>query len=292
MAAMETVLQPTEQVGDIQVWTNRVIRTIAGWDQVVDIYAPPGTGRPRPALVALHGGGWRVGAPAGWRAMALRLAARFDVVVVCGSYRLIDRALFPAQIQDAANVVRWVRQHAARWAIDHARIGAFGDSAGGYLSAMIALTHAMPGLAGGDALNGETAAIQALAVHWGPLDFIARWYGNGGRAGAEGGMLGAEYLADPTIYHLASPLAHVTAAAPPALFVQGRTDPVVHQQQAELAHAAWKRHGVPSELLLLDRIGHVPETDPADRERCEQRTMGFFAERLGMKARGSQSAQG
>lgn len=274
---------PAERLDGIAVWTGLPIRRVGAWEQTVDVYAPPGR-RARPALVCLHGGGWRTGTPAGYRDLALRLAAAYDLVVASASYRLIDRARFPTQIQDAANAVRWVRANAAAWSIDGERLAVCGDSAGGYLSAMIALTHADPALAGGDPINGHSAAVQALVVRWGPLDFIARWYGNGGRAGAEEGMLGTDYLHDPTLYHHASALAHVGPHAPPALFVQGRLDRVVHQQQAELAHAAWQRHGRPSELFLRDRIGHV-EADPVDQAAAADAIVAFLAKTLRLKQR-------
>lgn len=274
---------PTGHDGDIAIWSALAIRTLGDWRQTADVYAPPGSA-PRPAVVLLHGGGWCSGKPADYRAFAVQLARSHDVVVIAPAYRLTDRALFPAQIQDAANAVRWLRANAAAWAVDPARLAVCGSSAGGYLSAMIALTHGDAGLAGGDPLNGESAAVQALVVQWGPLDFIARWYGNGGRPGAEAGMLGVDYLHDPTIYHRASALAHVGPHAPPALFVQGRLDRTVHQQQAELAHAAWTRHGRPSELLLLDRIGHG-EVDPADVARESAAITAFLARQLALRPR-------
>lgn len=274
---------PTGQDGDVAIWSGITVREGEGWRQTADVYAAPGAGA-RPALVCFHGGGWCSGNPAGYRELALHLARRFDIVVVSASYRLIDQARFPAQVHDAANAVRWVRQHAARWAIDGQRLAVCGSSAGGYLSAMVALTHADPALAGGDPLNGESAAVQALVVQWGPLDFIARWYGNGGRAGAEAGLLGTDFLKDPTLYHHASALAHVGAAAPPALFVQGRNDRTVHQQQAELAHAAWARHGVPSKLVLLDHIGHG-EVAAADAASEREAICAFLAERLSLAGR-------
>lgn len=260
-----------------------VLREIAGWTQYAEIHAAPSRGRPRPAVVCLHGGGWSTGTPDGYRDLALALTARHDVVVFCPNYRLTDRGIFPTQLRDAANAVRWLRANAARWNVDTGRIGICGASAGGWLSAMIALTHGDPRLAGGDPINGESAAVQALVVQWGPLDFIARWYGNGGRPGAEGGMLGRTYVQDPTIYHFASPLAHVSATAPPALFVQGRQDRTVHQQQGELGHAAWQAHGCRSELLLLDRIGHG-EVDPADAAREQAAIIAFLAKELGLAA--------
>jgi acetyl esterase/lipase len=269
---------PSAHDDDVAIWNGLPIRTLGDWQQTVDVYAPPGGG-PRPVLVCLHGGGWRTGAPSGYRHLALHLTRRYDLVVVSASYRLIDRATFPIQIQDAANAVRWVRANATLWSIDGKRLAVCGASAGGYLSAMIALTHADPALAGGDPMNGESAAVQALVVQWGPLDFIARWYGNGGRPGAEEGMLGANYLQDPTIYHHASALSHVGPHAPPALFVQGRQDRTVHQQQGELGHAAWQRHGRASELCLLDRIGHC-DVDPADAARETAAITAFLARQL------------
>ncbi|MEK7415182.1 MAG: alpha/beta hydrolase [Planctomycetota bacterium] len=277
-------LSPTDQVDGVDVWRNTVLREIADWQQIGNVYAKPHTSTARPAIVLLHGGGWSGGSPDQYQPLAVELAQRFDVVVLCPNYRLVDRAKFPTQIQDAANAIRWLRAHAGRWLIDPQRIGVCGSSAGAYLAAMVALTHQNPLLAGGDAINGESAAVQALVVRWGPIDFIDRWYGNGGRAGPEEGMLGANYLQDPTIYHHASALSHVTAQAPPALFLQGREDRMVHQQQGELGHAAWQRHGCSSELILLNRIGHV-EVDPADFKREIAAVIAFFAKQLKLKPR-------
>lgn len=243
--------------------TGLAIRQVDGWTQTVDIHAREGGGGSRPVVVCFHGGGWRTGSPAGYGAVAKHLLERLDVVVVSASYHLVDRASFPTQVQDAANAVRWVRQNADELRIDPRRLAVCGSSAGGYLATMVALTHGDPQLAGGAAINDESAEAQALICQWGPIDFIARWYGNGGKAGAEAGLLGTDYLHDPALYHHASALAHVTAAAPPALFVFGRRDPMVHQQQGELGAAAWARHGLRHRLLLLDRIGHG-EIDPAD----------------------------
>lgn len=267
------------------------IRVVGDWTQTIDLYARPGIDRPRPAIVCLHGGGWSVGQAADYRQFARLLAWRYDAVVASVSYRLIDRARFPTQIQDAANGIRWLRAHAARLGIDTTRVGLLGASAGGYLTAMVALTHDRQDLAGGDAINGESAAVQAIVAQWGPLDFIARWYGNGGSPGAEAGLLGTVYTEDPALYHYASALTYVHASyghmkVPPALFIYGNHDRVVHPQQGELALAAWKRAGAPADLLRLDWIGHVQER-PEDIEASRQATMEFMALRLDLKRRSS-----
>jgi acetyl esterase/lipase len=255
------------------------IQKIDGWRQTMDVYARPlAEAAARPALLWLHGGGWASGTPRGPRRTARFLAWRSDLVVCSASYRLTDRARFPAQIHDAADALRWLRLHADELGLDPTRIAVAGDSAGGYLSAMLALTHDDPALAGGGRLAGS-ARPQALLVHWGPLDFIARWYGRGGTPGAEGGMLGRIFTEDPTLYHRASALSHGRADAPPALFVQGRHDETVHQQQGELGQACWQAFGCTSELLLLDWIGHGA-TDPADEARARNAAHDFLQRHL------------
>lgn len=278
-AVVRDVPSITVPADGVQEFLAQPIRDYAGFLQTADVYARPAKGKPRPALLCLHGGGWAGGTPQEYRRLGRYLAWRYDLVVASASYRLIDRARFPVQIQDAANAMRWLRGNAARWAIDPQRIGIAGSSAGGYLATMVALTHHDPRLAGGDAIDATSAQPQVLITQWGPIDFIARWYGNGGRPGAEKGMLNTTYVEDPTLYHFASALTHVTSDAPPALFVYGKADPVVHIQQAELGAAAWKRHRVAHDSCLVDRIGHGG-TDEADVRIAYRRIGEFLGDRL------------
>jgi acetyl esterase/lipase len=258
------------------------IRRVDEWEQTLDVYSRPRDGERRAALVCFHGGGWQCGNTMSMRRVARYLAWRLNLVVVSASYRLVDRARFPTPIRDCANAVRWLRAEANRYDVDPNRIAVSGESAGGYNAAMVALTHRRPELAGGDAINEQSANVQALCVCWGPLDFIARYFGNGGRAGAEGELLGTVYTEDPTLYHRASALSYVDASAPPALFVQGRSDPVVHRQQGELGHAAWRRAGVASRLCLLEKVGHG-DIDPHDVPRAWVAQEDFLREEFGLE---------
>lgn len=277
---MPTTLPPSDTTSDgIAVWNRLPLRSVDGWTQEALVVAPPGSSRPRPAVVLLHGGGFRSGSPDAWRDFALAFARTWDVVLFCPTYRLIDRARFPVPLQDAANAVRWLRANATHWQVDAGRIGACGASAGGYYAAMIALTHDDPRLAGGAPLNQESAAVQALVVRWGPLDFIARWFGLGGKPGPEKDLLGAGYTDDPAIYHHASAVSHARSDAPPALFLQGIEDPLVQRQQGELGHAAWLARGCRAQLKLYRRIGHVtPDPEEVRQELAD--TQAFLAAEL------------
>jgi acetyl esterase/lipase len=94
----------------------------------------------RPAILAIHGGGWRNGD----RPWADQFAKEFcpqGYVVFSINYRLAGRpnSTWPAQIHDVQNALMYIRANAARFRIDPARIASLGVSAGGHLATMVAL---------------------------------------------------------------------------------------------------------------------------------------------------------
>lgn len=101
-------------------------------------YTPKGTG-PFPALVYLHGGGWVVGTADTYQAASRALANATGAKVFFPSYRLAPEYKYPAAAEDCYAAVRWVAENAAMLAIDPARIAVGGDSAGGNLTAAVAL---------------------------------------------------------------------------------------------------------------------------------------------------------
>ena len=97
-------------------------------------------GGPRPAHVIVHGGGWRSGDKGGgqWRSLPLEYAAKGHVCISV-NYRLTDEAPFPACVEDVKCAVRWLRANAEKYNLDPQRVGAYGNSAGAHLVAMLGL---------------------------------------------------------------------------------------------------------------------------------------------------------
>jgi acetyl esterase len=110
------------------------------------VYDPRGdAGRPRPALVYFHGGGWVQGDLDTHHGLCARLALRSGAIVVAVDYRLAPEHKFPAAVEDSVAAYRWVRSHGGEIGVDSARVGVAGDSAGGNLAAVVSQLAASAG---------------------------------------------------------------------------------------------------------------------------------------------------
>jgi acetyl esterase len=106
----------------------------------IRIYRPPTDSEEIPPVVIfLHGGGWCVGDLDTYDGEARKHAVGADAVVVSVDYRLAPEHPFPAAVEDAWAATQWVASHAGELGVDPDRMAVAGDSAGGNLSAVVAL---------------------------------------------------------------------------------------------------------------------------------------------------------
>ena len=98
-----------------------------------------GAGGPRPAILHLHGGGYISGNPESMAPQCALWADLFDVVVVGPAYRLAPETSYPGNVEDAYAATAWMNREAGALGIDTSRIAVTGESAGGGLSAALAL---------------------------------------------------------------------------------------------------------------------------------------------------------
>lgn len=234
---------------------------------------------PAPALLWFHGGGYRGGDPNGAGHLAKVLALELGVVTVSASYRLFDghTPLGMALLDDARSAWDALLRLAGGLGIDPQRIAIGGASAGVLLAGHLVTGSPWTG-------GPLTPSPKAFIVHWGPLDYVARWYDNGENHGSEAAILGpGGFTAHPDAYHQLSPLAHIIpgqTSLPPALFVYGRTDCVVHPRQGQLASRVWQRCGAHEEVLMLPNIGHGVQGDNrAQKEHLLAKSLIFSRHR-------------
>lgn len=114
-----------------------VIRDVAYRDggrteHLLDVYRPADGSGPWPAVLYVHGGGFRILSKDTHWVMALAFARRgFAVFNV--SYRLAPRNRYPAAIEDVLSAYRWVVAHGAEYGADLSRLVLAGESAGANL---------------------------------------------------------------------------------------------------------------------------------------------------------------
>jgi acetyl esterase/lipase len=100
---------------------------------------PAEAARPQPVIVYFHGGGWVIGDLESHDQLCRALANAVPCSVIAVHYRLAPEHKFPAATEDAIAATRWIAANADRLKIDAKRLAVAGDSAGGNLSAVVAI---------------------------------------------------------------------------------------------------------------------------------------------------------
>jgi acetyl esterase len=135
----------------------------------VRIFRPPGED-PKPAMLYAHGGGWAWGSCETHDDITAEIADQADVVSVAFDYRLAPEHPHPAQVEDAATVLDWMRSSGRALGLDPGRIVAAGDSAGGQIAAGLALRLKA---AGGPQLRGLVLVNPALGANTETASYLA-----------------------------------------------------------------------------------------------------------------------
>jgi len=93
---------------------------------------------PTPVFVWIHGGGFRAGDKRSFPSTLLKPFLEAGISCAAIHYRLSQHAPYPAQMQDSARAIQFIRSKAAEWNIDPNRLAAGGGSAGSGISQWLA----------------------------------------------------------------------------------------------------------------------------------------------------------
>jgi len=196
---------------------------------------------PRPAIVFVHGGGWRGGDKRkdNFLGPTLEFASK-GYICITVNYRLLNEAPMPACIEDVKCAVRWLRAHAKEYNIDPDRIGAYGNSAGAHLVAMLGLCPPSAGLEGDGPWQQYSSMVQAVVCSATPTNFplrrrVPKEKTDSTRRGSLRSSLfaGTEETLQQRMRQ-ASPLTYVTGNAPPFLIIHGTADRTVPVRRRHL----------------------------------------------------------
>ncbi len=221
-------------------------------DLLCDIYRPAPARSKHTAVIHLHGGGFRAGSKAGTRG-AQPLAER-GYTSISSQYRLMDEAIWPAQIEDVKACIRWVRANAEHLGVDPTKIAVMGYSAGGHLALVAAGSPNQPNLEGVGGHSGVDTGVAACVAFYPPAGIRVQR----SPAGTPHPMLGL----DPTeeAYRGFSPINYVNAGSPPTILLHGTADQTVPVEDSLALYEAMRKAGAPVELHVIDGVTHIFDT--------------------------------
>lgn len=218
---------------------------------LLDLAMPANFGQePRPALVIVHGGGWRAGSKSVdvYQKMMLTYAQK-GYVTINIDYRLLEEAPFPAAIEDVKNAVRWLRAHADEYNADPDRIGGYGHSAGAHLALMLAMVPESAGLEGDGSYQDYSSRLNVVAAGAPPTEL-----------GRDVPMAREEWW----------PIGYISADHPPMFLIQGTADEIVRTELTDDFVEKMEAAGADIEYLKIEGAGHgvayaesLEQTDPA-----------------------------
>ena len=181
-----------------------------------------------PVLFQIHGGGWTVGDKRQQGVPLMMDMAALGWVCVAPNYPLSPKASWPDHLVDLKRALAWVREHIAEYGGDPTFVVVTGGSAGGHLSAMLALTpneaKYQPGFEDAD------TSVQACVPHYGVYDIANVTNSKPVEARLRAIariMFKRDWRGDRTVFEEASPICLVRADAPPFFVIHGRDDTLV-----------------------------------------------------------------
>lgn len=241
-----------------------------------DLYLPKGVDK-APVVIAAHGGGWQAGGPVTYRHWGT-FFAKHGYAVFAISYRLSKPGAktFPGAVYDVKAAVQFVRANAARFGIDPDRIGLMGDSAGGHLTALVALAGDEP-LFSTEYRNDPNAAtaanVKAVVGFYGVYDMQAQWLHDQitrPRDQITEKFLGVSPMQNRRTYFDASPTSYATVEKNEKtrtrfLLIYGTDDDIVDPQtQSQVFLTALKQAGFFARSIVVPGSGHFWASEPVE----------------------------
>lgn len=239
--------------------------------------AQPKEGKgPFPAVVCIHGGGFRAGKREGYDKLLLTLA-QHGYVAITVTYRLAPAYPFPAAVQDCKAAVRWLRANAEKYHVDGSRIGVTGGSAGGHLAQFLGVTAGVPQFEGEGNLD-QSSAVNCVVNFFGPSDFTKSYDKSVDAKEVLPLFFGGDLSTKRREHIIGSPLYWVTPNAAPTLCLHGTADEYVAYEQATWIVDKLKAATVEAELVGFEGAGHGLKGVPP--EKTEGLMIDFFDKHL------------
>jgi acetyl esterase/lipase len=249
----------------------KVYKTIDGFKLEAHIFLPDSLAEDekRPSVVLFHGGGWQTGNPS-WMFSNARHFRDLGMVAIAAQYRLGNRkdvTVFDC-LDDARDVIKWMRTNAEALHILSDSIVAYGWSAGGHLAISAAIFS--------DTTDTGISPAPDAAILFSPgidLPTNISWIVNALGYGADRSSI--------------NPVDNVRKGLPPTIILQGRDDTVTPLAGAQMFTDRMNEKGNYCKLVIYDNVGHLftpntipdyndPQPDPAIMKKASDEADSFL----------------
>src|SRR4029079_719962 len=188
--------------------------------------------------------------------------------------RTSGQTTFPGQLHDVKPAIRWLRANAGKYNLDPNHIGIAGESSGGWLASMAAVTGDVPDLGGNLGTTGVSSAVQAAIAYYPPTDFLQmdRWalrpcdpkaglrplgaFCHDGAESPESRLIGCAIQSCAEQTQHANPVNYISKADPPIMIIHGASDALVPHAQGELFYQALNKACHDAVFISLPVAGH------------------------------------
>jgi acetyl esterase/lipase len=202
--------------------------------QRLDVYLPTSKSRPAPVLIFLHGGGFREGDRAHYGYVAKPFAAH-GIVTVIASYRLTPEFTYPAQPDDAKQLLSWVYHNISSYGGDPGRVFISGHSAGAILAAFVGM---------------DRRWLEEFRL---PADLIKGCVPISGSYDLRSERR-ASYIPDPNRRPEASPILNISGSPPPCIVAVGSVETQLDTSKDFVESVREKGGDV--QLMVLEGLEH------------------------------------
>ncbi len=224
-----------------------------------------------PAFIFVTGGGFISANRARMPQLRMHLAEK-NFVAASINYRTVPNSKFPQPVEDIKSAIRFLKASAQKFNVDAEKIFLIGDSAGGYLTAFVAVTNGDKTFNVGENLEYSSEIAAAVDLYgisdlrqiaatfpeevqslYNSAGSVTALFVNGVPAfgGVDGGI-----LAHPLAAERANPINYITKNSAPMLLMHGTEDNIVSPAQTDLLFQALKNHGVEAERYLIPNANH------------------------------------
>ena len=216
------------------------------WQQKLDLYLPAKSGKPSPAIINIHGGGWNHGTKES-QSSGFSNFFKNGFAVANVEYRMIPEAEAPAAIEDIRCALIYLIKNASELNIDPNKIVIMGGSAGGHLALLA-------GLMGNNHLfdtnckGVEKVKVAAIIDKYGIADMDS--FTNITKYKSAIKWLGKNST-NQAFINSVSPVTYLNKKSPPVFIVHGDGDPIVPYSQSVGLHKKLEEAGVQTEFITV-----------------------------------------